>query len=29
VEMALKELGVPVKLGAGLGAAQEFLLGRS
>jgi alanine-glyoxylate transaminase/serine-glyoxylate transaminase/serine-pyruvate transaminase len=29
VEMALKELGVPVTLGAGLGAAQEFLLGRS
>jgi len=29
VEMVLKELGVPVKLGAGLGAAQEFLLGRS
>ncbi len=29
VEMMLKELGVPVKLGAGLGAAQEFLLGRS
>ena len=28
VEMMLKELGVPVKLGAGLGAAQEFLLGR-
>jgi hypothetical protein len=27
--MVLKELGVPVKLGAGLGAAQEFLLGRS
>ena len=29
VEMALAELGVPVTLGAGLGAAQEFLLGRS
>jgi alanine-glyoxylate transaminase/serine-glyoxylate transaminase/serine-pyruvate transaminase len=29
VEMALKELGVPVTLGAGLGAAQEFLLGPS
>ena len=29
VEMALTELGVPVTLGAGLGAAQEFLLGRS
>jgi alanine-glyoxylate transaminase/serine-glyoxylate transaminase/serine-pyruvate transaminase len=28
VEMALKALGVPVKLGAGLAAAQEFLLGR-
>ena len=29
VEMALAELGVPVTLGAGLGAAQDFLLGRS
>ncbi len=29
VEMMLKEFGVPVKLGAGLAAAQEFLLGRS
>jgi len=29
VEMALKELGVRVELGAGLGAAEEFLLGRS
>ncbi len=28
VEMMLKEVGVPVKLGAGLAAAQEFLLGR-
>ncbi|MEK7386378.1 MAG: aminotransferase class V-fold PLP-dependent enzyme [candidate division NC10 bacterium] len=28
VEMMLKEFGVPVKLGAGLAAAQEFLLGR-
>lgn len=26
VEMALKQFGVPVKLGAGLAAAQEFLL---
>ncbi|HEV8643804.1 MAG TPA: aminotransferase class V-fold PLP-dependent enzyme [Methylomirabilota bacterium] len=26
VEMMLKEFGVPVKLGAGLGAAEEFLL---
>jgi alanine-glyoxylate transaminase/serine-glyoxylate transaminase/serine-pyruvate transaminase len=29
VEMMLRELGVPVRLGAGLAAAQEFLLGRS
>ncbi len=29
IEMSLKEFGVPVKLGAGLGAVQEFLLGRS
>ncbi len=29
VEMMLKEVGVPVKLGAGLGAAQEFLLTKS
>lgn len=28
VEMMLKEFGVPVTLGAGLAAAQEFLLGR-
>jgi alanine-glyoxylate transaminase/serine-glyoxylate transaminase/serine-pyruvate transaminase len=29
VEMMLRELGVPVRLGAGLAAAQEFLLGGS
>jgi len=29
VEMMLKEVGVPVTLGAGLAAAQEFLLARS
>ncbi|MGH7276090.1 MAG: pyridoxal-phosphate-dependent aminotransferase family protein [Candidatus Rokuibacteriota bacterium] len=29
VEMMLKEFGVPVKLGAGLAAAQEFLIERS
>jgi alanine-glyoxylate transaminase/serine-glyoxylate transaminase/serine-pyruvate transaminase len=29
VEMMLKEFGVPVKLGAGLAAAQEFLVARS
>ena len=29
VEMMLKEVGVPVKLGAGLAAAQEFLLTKS
>ena len=29
VEMMLKEFGVPVKLGAGLAAAQEFLIARS
>src|SRR6059058_2705637 len=28
VEMALKDFGVPVRLGAGLAAAQEFLLGQ-
>src|SRR5260370_1112789 len=28
VELMLQELGVPVKLGAALGAAHEFLLGR-
>lgn len=27
VEMALRDLGVPVRLGAGLAAAQDFLLG--
>lgn len=29
VEMVLKDFGVPLRLGAGLGAAQEFLLAHS
>jgi alanine-glyoxylate transaminase / serine-glyoxylate transaminase / serine-pyruvate transaminase len=29
VEMALRDFGVPVRLGAGVAAAQEFLLGAS